>query len=186
MAVTQRRLSLAEFLALPEEEPALEYEDGVVTQKVSPKNRHSRLQGRLVTHLNHCAEPRRIAVAFPELRVTFAGRSCVPDVAVIRWERLPLDERGDLTDDFLEPPDVAIEILSPDQSVRSLRDRCRWYVEHGVSLALLVDPIDRSVGECRPGAGERWLLGTDVIDFGPVIPGCALTVNELFAAIRFR
>lgn len=37
MAVLNKRMTLDEFLALPEEEPALEYGEGVVTQKVSPK-----------------------------------------------------------------------------------------------------------------------------------------------------
>ena len=34
MALTEPRMTLEEFLALPEREPALEFEDGVVTQKV--------------------------------------------------------------------------------------------------------------------------------------------------------
>jgi Uma2 family endonuclease len=44
MAVASSRLTLDEFLKLPEEEPALEYVNGVVSQKVSPKGRHSSLQ----------------------------------------------------------------------------------------------------------------------------------------------
>lgn len=41
------RISLDVFLALPERKPALEFEDGRVTPKVSPKARHSTLQKRL-------------------------------------------------------------------------------------------------------------------------------------------
>src|SRR5205823_3342989 len=44
MAITQRPMTLEEFLDLPEKKPALEYDDGVVTQKVSPQGQHSRLQ----------------------------------------------------------------------------------------------------------------------------------------------
>ena len=43
MTLTDTRMTLTEFLALPEEKPALEYENGEVTQKVSPKGRHSAL-----------------------------------------------------------------------------------------------------------------------------------------------
>ena len=32
MAIIEQRLTLEEFLGLPEEEPVLEFEDGVVTQ----------------------------------------------------------------------------------------------------------------------------------------------------------
>ena len=83
MAVSQR-LTLEEFLRLPEEKPALELMHGVVGQKVSPKTRHSTLQAKSVELINRFAEPARLAFAFPELRTTFAGASVVPDVSVLR------------------------------------------------------------------------------------------------------
>ena len=82
MAITQR-LTVAEFLALPDEEPALELEpDGVVVQKVSPNGRHSRLQLVVCKRINEFAESHRMAMAFPELRVVFGGAAYVPDVSV--------------------------------------------------------------------------------------------------------
>ena len=44
MAITERRLTLEQFLKLPEEEPALEYVDGAATPKMSPKGPHGALQ----------------------------------------------------------------------------------------------------------------------------------------------
>jgi len=38
---------------LPEREPPLEYEEGRITQKVSPKGKHSFVQGGLVDLINH-------------------------------------------------------------------------------------------------------------------------------------
>lgn len=82
MAVVRRGISLEKFLELPEEEPALEFEDGEVSQKVSPKGRHSTLQSVLCETFNRLGRPRKLALAFPELRATYAGRSYVPDVSV--------------------------------------------------------------------------------------------------------
>src|SRR3954452_7597057 len=110
MAVPHERMPLEEFLALPEEKPALEFEDGVVTQKVAPKGRHSWLQTSIAARFNQAGGPGKIAAAFTELRTTYAGASPVPDVAVYRWDRIPLDANGEVVDDFLEPPDAAIEI----------------------------------------------------------------------------
>ena len=62
MVVGTRRLTLEEFLRLPEREPALEFDDGVVTQKVSPKAKYSRLQGRLARLIEAIVEPPRVAV----------------------------------------------------------------------------------------------------------------------------
>jgi Uma2 family endonuclease len=183
MAVPKRKLTLEEFLELPEEEPALEYEEGTVTQKVSPKGKHSRLQGWMIKLINTVTEPRKLAMAFPELRFATAQRSPVPDVAVYLWDRIPRDERGRVADNFREAPDIAIEIVSPEQSVNSLIRRCLWYVAHGVRLALLVDPKDESVLVFRPNQIPSPRRGADRIDFDDVLPGLTMTVDELFASL---
>jgi Uma2 family endonuclease len=184
MAVTSSPLTLDQFLGLPEEKPALEFFDGVVIQKVSPKARHSALQVELAERINQSARPGKVARAFPELRATFADVSRVPDVAVYRWDRIPRDASGELEDDVLEPPDIAIEIVSPGQSVNALNRRCLWYVAHGVQIELLVDPVDRSVLAFRPhGRLSAW-HGTERIDLSEVLPDFELTVEELFASLR--
>ncbi|SRR5712692_3447531 len=183
MVTTPRKLTLDEFLTLPERKPALEFADGTVTRKVAPKPQHSRLQYMLAADVNGFAEPRKLASAFPELRTTFAGASRVPDVSVFRWARIPRDAGGELANDCREPPDVAIEIASPRQSVSQLVRRCLWYVEQGVLVALLVDPQDRSVFVFRKGGNTQAFNGTGRIDLGDVIPGYALDVAELFRSL---
>ena len=77
-------ISVEEFLALPEVKPALEYVEGSVTQKVSPKGRHSVLQASLTDTINRIARPNKLALAFPELRFSGMRHSEVPDVSVYR------------------------------------------------------------------------------------------------------
>ncbi|SRR5581483_2160922 len=186
MVVAARGLTLEQFLALPETKPALEYADGEVRQKVAPRPRHSRLQYVLAYRFNAFAEPRRLAMAFPELRTTFAGASYVPDVAVFTWDRLPLDSSGELADECREPPDIVIEIISPGESAPALARRCQWYVAHGVRLAVLIDPRPRGirVRVFRPGAAPLALDPAGQIDFGDVVPGFQIGVQELFATLR--
>ena len=183
MAVPKRRMSLEEFLGLPEEKPALEFEDGLVTQKVPPQGKHGRLQWWISTLFNTFAEPRKLATAVPELRTTYSGASRVPDIAVYVWERIPRDERGRIADDFRLPPDIAVEILSPGQRVSSLVDRCRSFVERGVQIAILVDPYREDVRLFRPGRAPQQLSGADEIDLGDVIPGFILRVSEIFDSL---
>jgi Uma2 family endonuclease len=183
MAIALRGLTLEEFLRRPERKPALEFEDGVVTQKVAPKGQHSTLQWTVAHWFNSVAKPRKLALALPELRTTYAGASYVPDVAVYRWERIPRDAAGRIADDFFEPPDIAVEIVSPRQSVNALVRRCLWYVAHGVQIALLVDARDESIVDFRPNQPARALRGADRVDFAPVLPGMELVVQELFGAL---
>jgi Uma2 family endonuclease len=184
MAVLQQYLTLDEFLDLPETKPALEFEDGVVTRKVSPKGQHSALQAELVELFNRYGRPRKLARAFPELRTTFAGRSYVPDVAVYRWERIPLDPNGRIADDFRLAPDVAVEIVSPKQSVTKIVRRCVWYVNHSVRVALQVDPFDESVLVFRASQTPVALQDNERIDLDDVLPGFVATVADLIGALR--
>jgi Uma2 family endonuclease len=184
MAVTEKPMTLEEFLKRPEKKPALEFEDGTVTQKVSPRGRHSVLQSSVAEYINRFARPRKLAFAFTELRATYAGVSLVPDVSIFRWSRIPRTDAGIVADDFWEPPDIAIEIVSPQQSVNRLMRRCLRFNEDGVAIALLVDPRDESVIDFRPGAPPRALRGNDQIDLTEVAPGLGLTVRELFDSLR--
>jgi Uma2 family endonuclease len=114
----------------------------------------------------------------------FGGAAYVPDVAIFRWARIPRTLEGKVADDFHLPPDVAVEVVSPEQSANALVRRCMWYVANGVEIALLVDPADESVLLFRSQATPRVIRGTDRIDLDPVLPGFELTTAELFDALR--
>lgn len=53
MAMPEKRLRLQEFLPLPEDEPQLEYKDGMEIQNVSPQGYHltnGTLRARIYSH----------------------------------------------------------------------------------------------------------------------------------------
>lgn len=137
-------LSLEDFLKLPylEDSPAWEYVDGIAMQKPMPKTRHSILQKRLLTQIDSKTAD---YTALPELRCTFGGRSIVPNVAVIAWNRINLNELGEPEDDFTEPPDWTIEILSPDQKVNRVIDNILHCLKYGSQLGWMLDPDDYSI-----------------------------------------
>jgi len=89
-ALTQK-IALDEFLRLPylDDSPAWEYADGVAIQKPMPKFRHSILQKCLLIAIDRSSDH---YTALPELRSTFAGRSIVPDISVIAWNRIQVNE----------------------------------------------------------------------------------------------
>jgi Uma2 family endonuclease len=142
--------TLEEFLRLPETKPALEFENGVVTQKVSPTTEHSVLQKHVVKLLDAL----EVGQAFPELRTVLPMASKVPDVAFYVTAELPISP----TRRWLRYPEwaptVAIEIASPDQELDELRDKCHFYVREGSKLALLVLPETQRI-ELVPASVDR-------------------------------
>ncbi len=185
MALVKTRMTLQEFLARPERKPALEFEDGVITQKVSPDLWHSALQAGLVEFINGYARPRRLARAFPELRTAWTNTSRVPDVSVYSWDRIRRDADGRLVfARWYEPPDVVIEIVSPGQRTNAMIRRLPSFVEAGVRAAVSVDPDRSSVLVVRPGGDVVTLRLGDTLDLSDVIPGLQLGVQALFDALR--
>lgn len=174
---------LDEFLALPEMKPALEYVDGVVTQKVAPKYAHSVLQYRLMREVDRVLEPSGLFRVLPELRTTYSGRSYVPDVSVYRRERLPRRVRGQDVGELLILPDLAIEIRSPGQSRARLAERCQWYVDHGAQAALLVDDRDESIQVFRANQPPVVRRRGERIALHDVAPGLELDVDAIFSAL---
>lgn len=140
-----KTITLAEFLQLPETEPASEYINGQIIQKPLPQGKHSTLQGELVPTINQALKPKKIAWAFPELRCTFGGKSIVPDVAIFTWSRIPTDATGAIANVFELTPDWTIEILSPDQSETKPTQKILHSLKYGCQMGWLIDPEELSV-----------------------------------------
>lgn len=145
MITATKLLTLADFLKLPETQPASEFIDGKIYQKPMPRGKHSTLQICLANTVNEVGFPEKIAYAFPELRCTFGGRSIVPDVAVFQWERIPFDADGEVANVFECSPDWTIEILSPDQSQTRVTDNILFCLRHQTRLGWLIDPDEKAV-----------------------------------------
>ncbi len=138
-------LTLDEFLKWPETKPASEFIDGQIIQKPMPQGKHSTIQSDLGGDINRVLKPQRIARAYPELRCTFGGRSTVPDLAVLSWERIPRDENGEVANVFAIAPDWTIEILSPDQSQTKVVRNILHCLAHGTQMGWVIDPEEELV-----------------------------------------
>jgi Uma2 family endonuclease len=179
-------MTMEAFLHLPDEKPTLELENGVVLAKPACGPPHSVLQSFLMSRMDRAAKPRRLSMVFPELRVVFGGNAYVPDISVIRWERVPIDDDGMIADvEIVEPPDIAVEIGAPEHDLDVLIRRCNWFVENGVGMALFIDEEERSVLQFRPGEPTVVLRGDDIIT-DDTLGDFLLSVNELYASLRLQ
>jgi Uma2 family endonuclease len=184
--LVQQNLSLEEFLKLPETKPASEYINGEIIQKPMPQGKHSRLQGKLITVINARVENPKIAYAFPELRCTFGGRSIVPDVTVFAWDRIPVDQQGDIENNFRTYPDWTIEILSPEQSPTKVMSNILHCLEYGTHLGWLIDPTQKSV-IVFPAQQQPQFFDTpeQILPILDLIPELQITIKDLFGWLKF-
>jgi Uma2 family endonuclease len=178
------QLTLAEFLELPETKPASEYIDGQIYQKPMPQGEHSILQGSLVTAINQIGKPQKLALAFPELRCTFGGRSMVPDISVFEWSRIPRKANGRIENKFEIPPDWVIEILSPDQSPSRVIDKIIFCLKQGTKLGWFIEPEDESVMVFQPNQLPDVKYAADNLPVVDVLGDWQLSVADVFTYLQ--
>lgn len=182
-AFTKPEISLEDFLAMPETEPASEYINGKIIQKLTPKGKYRRLQSALVTAVNQVAELDEIALALPELRCVFDGRAIVPDVAVFLWDRVPFDSNREVPNEFMLVPDWVIEILSPAQSPTKPIDKLVHCIKSGAQIGWLIDPDERAITAFLPDKLPSVMVGKEPLPLLADIP-LELTVQDVFGWLQ--
>ena len=183
---TPTQLTLEEFLAQPETEPASEYINGRIYQKPMPQGKHSKLQTSLVSTINQIGEPPQLAYGLTELRCTFGGRSIVPDISVFEWQRIPLNEKGEIENRFETYPDWVIEILSPEQHDARLTEKIIFCLNHGTKLGWLIDPEAQLVIIFKPKQQPEIKQDSDILPVLDVLADWQLSAAELFQWLSFR
>jgi len=79
------------------------------------------------------------------------------------------------------PPDLAIEVVSPGDTVNEVDEKVQDWLGTGVRLVWIVNPEPRTVTVYATGQPPRILSETEQIDGGDVIPGFRLPIHEIFA-----
>ncbi len=180
-------ITLAEFLEQPETKPAREYIDNNIYTKPMPQGKHSRIQLKLANSINAVTEDTQIAWAFPELRCTFAGKSIVPDISVFRWENLPVNEDGTISDRFNIHPDWVIEILSPNQSMTLLTKKILHCLNNGSLMGWIIDPKEKVIFTYIPqGQPQYFEENEDIIPIPDFAKDLQITLGEIFAWLQVK
>lgn len=181
--------TLDEFLRMPgidEEAPYLEYIDGRIEAKAMPTRKHGRIELAFTTRLNQFAVPLGLGVADPELRHTFAGRSIVTDVTFALAENVDNEIDGLPSNVVSVPPDIHIEVISPDQSISKTHEKILFSIANGCSLGIMVNPETMAIDVYRPNRTPERLADDGTIDFAPVLPGLVIPVAEVFGWMLVR
>ncbi|MBK6770229.1 MAG: Uma2 family endonuclease [Ardenticatenales bacterium] len=102
-----------------------------------------------------------------------------PDASFLSFPRAdhPLDQAG-----FIEgPPDLAVEVVSPNDTERYVAEKVADYLGAGTPLVWVVRPRKRTV-TVHDASGDVRVLGEgEVLDGGDVLPGFEVEVGRLFA-----
>jgi Uma2 family endonuclease len=99
-----------------------------------------------------------------------------PDFAFIKAERLP----ARLPDGYWPgAPDVAAEVLDPDDRFAFIMDKVQDYLSAGTRLLWVIDPGERQAWAFRPDGQPTTINENGVLDGEDVLPGFSLPLRDV-------
>ena len=184
VATTAKRMTVEEFLSLPEDGVRRSLIRGVVREEgMTIRNRfHTQVATRVAKFLDNWrdrqAEPRGVILT-GEAGVRLAADVVVgADVVYVPGELWAAQAAESSLVEGV-PPLIA-EILSPSDTNESLHDKIDVYLQAGVSLVWIIDPRHETVRVYRPGHQPILVNADQQLTAEAVLPGFSVAVADLF------
>lgn len=182
MEAVKTLMTAEDLLHMPKDDMRYELVDGELITMSPTKLRHgviaSRIDRRLGTYVeaHDLGEVLTAEAGFVMQRDPDHVRA--PDVAFIAREHLPAEEEWD---DYGErAPDLAVEVISPDDKVKDIQTKVAEYFAAGAQLLWLVYPWARQVMVYRSPTDVQVLTEEDELDGGDVLPGFTCPLAAIF------
>jgi Uma2 family endonuclease len=97
-------------------------------------------------------------------------------ISLVRWNNLSADERKTFPPIC---PEFVLELRSPSDSPKELRDKMQEYIDNGALLGWLLDPISKTVEIYRIGQQEEVLTNPTQLSGENVLPGFVLDLGGI-------
>ncbi len=173
----------AELQALPGDGFIHEVVNGELV--MSPKNTwyHGRICTRLLVAISHFVTGHKLgAVLDSSTGFWMFNRNCrAPDVSFVSKSRLTmLGFEPNAKRFFPGAPDLAVEVLSENNTRAEIDERLRDFFASGTQIAWVIDPDQQRVEVCH-SPSRRQLIGSGgFLDGEQLLPGFRFAIADLF------
>lgn len=177
-----RRLTAEEYLVTPGQEQTELIRGEIVTMS-PPGMEHGALAQVIAAELH--TWNRRAKAGLVTTEVGFVlhrdpDTVRAPDVSFIVAARVPRP----LPTGFAElAPDLAVEVVSPHDRAADVYGKLGEWLDAGVQAVWVIWPQRRCAWILRPAGDPQILQGGDALEDADLLPGFALSLDELFAVL---
>ena len=183
MASTSLLVSEHEDVLAVQDEPLYEIING---QRVDlpPMSAYATwIASRLHLRLGLYAEDKGLGVSVAEMLFVLDAEHNLrrrPDVAFVSTARWPLDRALPETGDWDVVPDLAVEVISPNDVFKDVLAKVREYFHYGVQVVWVIAPEEQQVYVYDAPTHVRILTGQDELTGGEVVSGFRIPLGYLF------
>jgi Uma2 family endonuclease len=185
-STTTKLMTAEELLSLPDDGFRYELIEGELRQMPPAGHNHGRIAMRLAVPLGQHVEANGLGEVYAaETGFTLKSNPDTvraPNVAFIRQERV--DEVGDRKGYWPGAPDLAVEVVSPNDRVGEVEEKVKEWLDAGTLLVWVISSRLRTVTIYHSLTDIAILTERDMLDGGEIIPGFQYPVARLFAIKR--
>ena len=183
MVAKTQPVTAEELLDMPDDGFKYELVRGELRKMAPASYEHGRLAGNVFASLHiHVRTNGLGTVTAAEtgfLLATNPDHVRAPDAAFVSRER---DAAARPVSGFFPgPPDLAIEIISPNDRYTEVYEKVDEWLEAGAGMVVVVNPRNRTATVRMPGINPVILHEGDILDGGDVVPGWLMPVADIFA-----
>lgn len=166
------------FINLPENSERLfELINGEIVEKV-PTQEHGVIAVNISTDFKIYSRQNKfgrvaVEVLHRDPNDNYNGRQ--PDISFYVDASEPVTKKGAMS----RMPDLAVEIQSPNDSIKKLREKADYLLSNGTRMVWLVYPSKRLIEVVTPDDTEFYTIG-DMLSGEPVLPNFTMTVQAIF------
>jgi Uma2 family endonuclease len=168
--------------AAPPEEPLYEVVNGQKVELPPMGAKSTWLASRLQSWLGAFVEEKRLGAIVTEMLFVLDREADIrrrPDVAFVSAERWPIDQDPPWEGDWDVVPDLAIEVISPNDTFTAVERKVGEYFEHHVRQLWVVSPAERRVYVYDSRDAVRIVAAPADLET-PLLPGWKLPLATLF------
>ena len=170
-----KKMTLEEFLESDLE--GYEYVKGELIPIPPTSVEHGKISINLILPLGLYVRENQLGdVYVPDTGFQVGDRVLIPDVAFVASKRMP----DDLSKVFPNPPDLAVEVVSPSDAFRRVVKKALDYLEAGTKMVWIVEPTSQTVRVYRSETPIRVLGINDTLTGEDVVKGFSCQVAQLF------
>ena len=174
-----RLVTAAELERRPEDDFRYELLAGRLIQLSPTGWDHGRIVARLLVLLDQFARPRNLGFTVTEVGFKLTSDPDTvraPDVAFVRRERM---HSGKLSGFWTGPPDLAVEVISPDDRPGDIGAKVKEYLTCGALAVVVVDPDERAATTYHRLSAPVTVRDGDELDLADVVEGFRCPVREI-------
>jgi Uma2 family endonuclease len=174
-------MSVEDFDRLEEpDELSYELDEGELVVTPRPRLFHNRIVAHLGYELSTYVDTHPVGEVFNSQNLYVLGPNTkrAPDVSFLRAERA---SRIDPNADIPGAPDLAVEVVSPNDTASAMRRKLLQYLAAGGQCVWVVYPETREVEVWREAARPQVVFQeTDLLEAPDLLPGFSLRVGLIF------